>query len=95
MRESRKMGQCCLTYITLLLYEITYTMYSVGGAADTLASAVDTLQEEDSGATNQGAREPGLFPAHHLVPGQDDLPPALELFLQLGSFLSLGKVADM
>lgn len=53
-----------------------------------------TLQEEESGAADQGAGEPGLLPAHHLVPGQDHLPPALELFLQLGSFLSL-EVAEI
>lgn len=46
-------------------------------------------QEEQSGASDQGSREPGLLPAKDAVSGQDHLAPALQLLLQLGSFLSL------
>lgn len=46
-------------------------------------------QEEHSGAADQCSREPGLLPAKDAVSGQDHLAPALQLLLQLGSFLSL------
>lgn len=48
-------------------------------------------QEEHSGATHQGSREPGLLPAKNTISSQDHFTPALQLLLQLGRFLSLNR----